>query len=136
MAVSDKEIDDIFSGKSGSKSKAEIDALAERLEGMLRADIRRIYKKNATPPEPVAPNKWPDDEANAITQLTTNHKTGMFTIRWIDKARVSEQVARLKGLHKNEDAVDNPLREALRQIPREELKRLAAHLAVLSRPSA
>ena len=135
MAVSDKDIDDIFSGETGGKSKAEIDALSERLEGMLRADVRKVFKPDTSPPEAQPANKWRDQEADCMTGITSNAKTGLFNFKWIDKARVSEQLARLKGLHKNEDAVDNPLREALRQIPREELKRLAKHLAALSRPS-
>ncbi|WP_419917466.1 hypothetical protein [Candidatus Poriferisocius sp.] len=133
MPTTDRDIDDIFAGEAGSQSKQEIDALAERLQGVLSADIRRIYEPGVSPPTPIPPDQWSDNEANAITALTTNHKTGMFNVKWVDKARVSEQLARLKGLHRNEDVVDNPLREALRGLPRDELLVLKEHLDLMAK---
>ena len=106
------------------KSSTELIAMIRRLEGMLNADIADLFDGKKLK----SPEDWPAAARQAVTRLNVNDKTGAWSFQMIDKSRVAEQLAKLTGLYKNDEEVDNPLETALSQIPREDLKTIAEHL--------
>lgn len=127
QAPADKlDFDEVFETK---KSKAEVDALIERLESMMGADMRQLFEGKSIR----APEEWPDAVADAISTFSMTEKTGYWNFRLIDKSRIADMLAKLKGMYRNEDETENPLEQALARIPREELKALAAGLKAMSK---
>ena len=100
--------------------------LEDRLDAIASADPRELYAdddKGAM----LSPRKWPDRIAQAISSISENNMGGK-NIRFHDKARATEQLAKIRGLYKNEEKSKNPFEEILTGIPREQLVIMVAHL--------
>ena len=121
-------VEELFGDK---KTNQELDALVARLEAIAGADMRKLFDETG---KITSPKDWKDAEADAITRFTRSDTNAgvSWNIQFVSKERVLEQLARLKGMYRNDEEVENPLATALARIPRAELIAMAQQLKRLA----
>ena len=105
-------------------------ALEKRLEAIVNADPRKLWgvvDDETGRKGQLSPVDWPDDIAQAVGSITEN-QYGSVNVRFHDKARAADQLAKIRGLYKNEEKSKNPFEEILKTIPREHLVLIVSHL--------
>ena len=102
----------------GDKAVEDLDGIKSTLKAVIEADVRQIYDDDG---DVLSPKFWPETEAMAVAQIGTNAKTGNLNVRFQDKARAADQLARINGAYRNDDEVENPMEAILQGIPRDDL---------------
>ena len=129
-------IKEIFGGnpEKGAR-KEELQLEIDRLEAILSADYRNLWGvSEGGKPYMLSPVEWPDSVMPAIKRVVPNaHGT---TVDFEDRTRAADQLAKLKGLYKNDEENKNPLEAIFKDIPRAQLVALRDGLeAMLNKKS-
>ena len=122
-----EDIEELFGGKA---AKAEsINRIEKDLEAIVNADIRNLYQDDdeVEGVRMLSPKKWPDAEARSLVRFT-ERRDGAYDVVFADPIRAADQLAKIRGLYRNEETVDNPFEQLLARIPRVELVTILKHL--------
>jgi len=123
-----EEVDFEQSSELREQGADEIEAIIAQLELIANADPRKLYGEDG---RQLAPGKWDDATAMAVTRITPNAHG--LVVQFADKGRALDQLARIKGAFKPAEERKSPLEELFEAVPREDRKLILSQLKALTR---
>ena len=117
------DVDRIF----GTELDPDVGGIRQKLQDLLDADPRLLFEGGKFKPF----SDWADREARAVLQFTYNEKTGHGNVKFADRIKAAENIARLDGLYASDPDKKTPFEKLLDIVPRAELHLIMTRLTAL-----